>query len=424
MTIATHTEIARSYQTLHQTDTIFTLGAWYRYANGLWTKAHELQVENEIWKLMEQYEHGQRLRPSKSIMKSILSYLQSSLFIRDEQMDAYPNLINLANGIYNLEDSNLYPHKPEYYLTTQLPFNYDPQATAQTWDYYIKSTFTLPRSDTFDPELVVFLQEAIGYSLTIDVSFHAMFWCLGEGSNGKGVLFYVLEKLAGEAAIPLNLNLLKKDQYQLANLTGKRIAFCSEANSSGNIVEDALIKSLVAGDTMTVRQIKKENFTLHPLVKLWWAMNRLPLIADTSKGFFRRVHVIPFNRVFGDNEKILNLKEQLDTELPGIFNWAMEGLQRLRTNGKFSIPEQVRKATEKYKSDSNHLVLFLEEKYDVVQGTVVQSSVIYGDYKTWCFENNFKPYNMQQFRNEMESLGYWRRHTNAGSCFENLQPKP
>lgn len=423
MTHATHTEIARSYQITHQNDTIFTRAAWHRYNNGVWDKVHELIIEAEVWKLMEQYEHAKRLNPSKNTLKSILSYLQSSLFVADEHIDAYTNLINLANGIYNLDDGNLYPHKPEYYLTTQLPFSFDPDAIAPTWEYYIQSTLTLPRSSTHDPELSLFLQEAIGYSLTTDISFHTMFWCLGEGSNGKGVLFHVLERLAGPAAIPVNVNLLKREQYQLANLAGKRIAFCSEANASGNVIEDAIIKSLVAGDTMTVRQIKKENFTLHPLAKLWWAMNRLPPVADTSKGFFRRVKVIPFNRIFNDKDKVIDLKEQLDTELSGIFNWAMEGLKRLRANGEFSIPQQVKKVTERYQTESNTLAMFIEELYEVAPGAMVQSSIIYSDYKTWCFENNFKPYNTRDFKTEMESLGYWWKHSNGGKFYENLKVK-
>src|SRR5690606_7857354 len=121
----------------------------------------------------------------------------------------------------------------------------------------------------------------------------------------------------------------------------KRIALCSEASSTHNLVDDATIKALIAGDTMQVRQIRQEPFELHPTAKLWWAMNELPAVADTSEGFWRRMRVVPFNRSFTEDERILDLKEKLDQELPGIFNWAIAGLRRLHNAGQFCHPQQV-----------------------------------------------------------------------------------
>ncbi len=176
------------------------------------------------------------------------------------------------------------------------------------------------------------------------------------------MLFHVLEDLAGTSATPFNVNLLKRDRYQLADLAGKRIALCSEANSWDNVVEDGDVKALIAGDRMNVRQIREKPFTLEPKVKLWWSMNRLPAVVDTSGGFWRRVMVIPFNRSFERHERILNLSEQLHDELPGIFNWAMAGLQRLRNNGGFSIPQQVADQTAEYQHESNIVQLFVEDE--------------------------------------------------------------
>lgn len=421
----TPTEIARMYISRHWNNVMFTRDLWHHYSNGVWNECPDLVQEHHFWNLLEEYENMHQCRPSVNVYNSTMRRCRARLYVREEQVDASHDLINLANGVYNMTDGNLYPHKPEYYMTTQLPFNYDPQAQAEMWNLYILTTFVKPHTTEHDPELAAFVQEAMGYSLTTSVEYHVAFWCYGEGANGKGVLFHVLEELAGNAAVPLNVSLLryKRDTYQLADLAGKRIALCSEASASDSLVEDAIVKALVGGDTLRARQAYGKGFVLHPVVKLWWAMNKLPAVADTSYGFWRRTRVIPFNRRFKERERILNLKEQLSLELPGIFRWAMEGLKRLNKRGHFDIPSQVRLATEKYKKESNPVAMFVDDECITGQGKEVQSSVIYSGYTEWCKSNGHKRLSQVRFKSEMERLKFFAYRKTAGVFFEGVAMK-
>jgi len=407
--VATVTDIGRDYYARHQTNLVYSRGSWWTWTGTVWEPVHEIAQRYEFWRLMEEFEQKDGQSPSLGKVTAVQDYVRSRLFVPEAEMDAYPSLVNLQNGIYNLEDGNLYPHNPDYRLTTILPFQYDPTAKADLWQMYLMTTFVKPRTREHDRELAEFVQEAIGYSLTTDISQHVTFWCLGEGANGKGVLFHVLEELAGTASMALNVGLLRREQYQLAMLAGKRIALCSEAGATGNLVEDALVKSLVAGDTMNVRQVYKEGFELRSTAKLWWSMNELPSVADTSEGFWRRVRVIPFNRTFSDNERILDLKDKLDLELSGIFNWAMDGLRRLRQRGHFVEPLQVQVATAQYRKESNPVALFVEEMCQAGPGLEAQSSVLYGAYRDWCLENTFRPHSSKNFKKDMERLGFMHR---------------
>jgi putative DNA primase/helicase len=420
----THSDIGRQYVSAHADDTMFSRGQWFRYVDGWWHEIAEKAIAKELWDLLEVLEHQNQCRPTANVHKSVMQYMEAELFVPEAKLDAMPDLVNLKSCVYDLNNDFTVPHAPGLYQTTQLPFDYVPGAVCPNWDYFLNSTFVLPESDTPDPDLISFLQEAIGYSLTTDISHHTMFWCYGEGSNGKGVLFHVLEGLAGESATPVNINILRREQYQLALLAGKRVALCSEANATDNLVEDAMVKALVAGDTIMVRMIRREPFKLHPTIKLWWSMNRFPAVADTSEGFWRRLKVVPFNRHFNESDRQMDLNERLQEELPGIFNWAMEGLHRLRKNGNFSEVQQVRDRTEKYRNESNVVGSFLEERYTNVTGAVVQSSLIYSDYKLWCSENTFHPLNIRNFGREMECLGYFKTMRNGRVFFLGLMLKP
>ena len=418
---ATESTMGAQYLREH-TDTIYTRGSFHRYAGGVWEPVHDSVVRRELWGLLERYEDVGQCRPTANLLAGVQHYVQDHLYIKESDVDARGNLINLLNGSFDLELQALLTHNPSHYLTTQLPFAYDPTATCPTWEYWLASSLTLPPPfhKKPDPDLAMFLQEAIGYSLTDDISYHVSFWLHGSGANGKGVLFHVLEDLAGTSATPFNVNLLKRDRYQLADLAGKRIALCSEANSWDNVVEDGDVKALVAGDKMNVRQIREKPFTLEPKVKLWWSMNRLPAVADTSGGFWRRVMVIPFNRSFERHERILNLSEQLHDELPGIFNWAMAGLQRLRNNGGFSIPQQVADQTAEYQHESNIVQLFVEDECVTGAGHDVMSSVIYNSYTGWCRVNGYKAYSSRSFKREMEALGYFCKRRSSGMWYQNV----
>jgi putative DNA primase/helicase len=418
---ATALEIAQAYLDKHGQDTRFIRAAWHRYRGGVWAELHNRFIDHEVWRLLEDFEGKDRSRATLTIKNAVLDVLRARLFIPDCEVDTMHNLVNLGNGVYNLIDQKLTPHDPSYYLTTQLPFAYDEHADYSLWNAYLQTTFVKPHSTTHDPELTDFVQEAMGYSLTTSVRFHCTFWCYGEGANGKGVLFHILKQLAGEAAMPLNVGLLKREQYQLAMLAGKRVALCSEAASTNNLVEDALVKSIVGGDIMSVRQIRREPFELYPTCKLWWSMNRLPAVADTSEGFWRRVKVIPFNNTFATGKgRIMDLKYKLELELPGVFNWAMEGLRRLNSNGKFTEPQQVAEATEEYRREANPVEQFIEDKIEPRIGINTPSSSMYSAYRGWCLDNGYKPLSIQRFKNEMVRQGQIWDRKRRGAFYINV----
>lgn len=420
----THTQLARQYTVNHSIDTMYARSQWHRYASGVWKPTHDLSIGNEIWQLLERFEQSKETRPTKGAKESVLDRVKTQLFVPEDQLDASPRLVNLRNGVYSLDDNKLYPHDPKYYMTTQLPFDYDETAKAPNWMCYVQTTFVDPQNG-HDAELAAFVQEALGYSLTTDVEYHVTFWCKGEGRNGKGVLFHVLEKLGGDAAMAFNIGLLKREQYHIALLAGKRIAFCTESKSNENLVEDEIVKAIVAGDTIQARMIRGIPFNLHPTAKLWWSMNTFPDVTDTSDGFWSRIKVIPFNRNFDKEPEIkdIRLKDKLDNELPGIFNWAMDGLKRLRGSGKFTSPQQVGRETTKYRNDSDIIKGFIEECCTVGSGLKETTNGLYQAYHQWARASGYKPKGKKNFKLEMIRHGHPDKDEMSNTYYVDVEIK-
>jgi len=401
----------------NKNDLLYSRGQWRRWNGIFWEAVQDLHQRREFWQVLEQHEAAGEGRASLPKLKGLMDYVQARLYVPAVEMDAQIHLINLQDCTYDLKTGFTLDHERTNLITTALPFAFDARATCPAWDSFVMSTFVHPDNPLkYDHELAYFVREAIGYSLTTSVEYHVTFWCVGDGANGKGVLFHALRSLAGDSAIALNVGLLAREQYQMAMLAGKRLALCTEASKRA-MVDNSLIKALIAGDLLNVRQIRSEPFEMLPTVKLWWSMNDLPEIADASEGFWRRVMIIPFNRVFAPNERILDLKDQLDQELPGVFNWVLRGLEKLKARGRFDVPPQVTVQTARRRTEANNVELFVADACTQDPQAKCQSSVIYSVYQGWCKDNGQKAWNSTAFKRLMVRLGFKAKRLNNGMHF-------
>jgi putative DNA primase/helicase len=132
--------------------------------------------------------------------------------------------------------------------------------------------------------------------------------------------------------------------------------------------------------------------------------------------------LIPFTQNFeGREEK--GLKEKLKSELPGILNWALEGLKLWQAEGLRPLPKAVTEATEKYKKDSDSIGQWLELRATPMTVASVQSSVAYNDYKDWATGNGLYPLGNRAFKSSLEERGFFTAHRNGGNFWFGFELK-
>jgi putative DNA primase/helicase len=105
--------------------------------------------------------------------------------------DRNPWALNVLNGTVDLRTGRQESHRPEDLITNLAPITFEPNAKCERWLQFLEEVFK-PH-----PEVIPFLQRAIGYSLTGDVREECIFVLLGKGRNGKGTLINVLHDLLG-----------------------------------------------------------------------------------------------------------------------------------------------------------------------------------------------------------------------------------
>ena len=151
----------------------------------------------------------------------------------------------------------------------------------------------------------------------------------GTGANGKSVFFEVVQALLGSDNVSsYSLQSLTNDNgYFRAKLANKLVNYASEIN--GNL-ETSIFKQMVSGEPVEARLPYGQPFTLTQYAKLIFNCNELPKDVEHTNAYFRRFLIVPFDVTIPPDEQDKTLHTKIiDNELSGVFNWVLEGLDRL-----------------------------------------------------------------------------------------------
>lgn len=322
-------------------------------------------------------------------------------------------LINLKNGTFEIEKgiSRLRPFDPSDFLTFQLPFDYDPKAEALIFMRYLDRV--LP-----DPERQRVLAEFLGYVFikngSTNLKEEKALVLYGGGANGKSVFFEVVNALLGDFACSFSLQSLTEEKgYHRAKLANKLVNYASEINTK---LEASVFKQLVSGEPVEARLPYGQPFIMRQYAKLIFNCNELPRDIEHTNAFFRRFLIIPFDVTIPEAEQDKNLHRKIiESELSGVFNWVLEGLNRLLRQGRFSECRASASTLEEYRAQSDSVKMFLDEKgYQPSPYSRKTMKEVYAEYRAFCTEDGFKPLNKTNFKRRLESAGVSVERRNVG----------
>ena len=175
------------------------------------------------------------------------------------------------------------------------------------------------------------------------------------------------------------------------------------------------------GDIITARALYKEYFEFQPAFVVFMTTNALPVIDGADAALGRRVVLVPFRNVIGEEDRDKGLPAKLRAEASGIFNRLLQGLADYRRVG-LAIPEDLKAEAADYTETSDMIAAFLVAEYDTAPGENVGARLLYMTYQQWCGENGLRPMSQPQFRPEMiKKLGYAPKKTNAGAIWPGLR---
>lgn len=340
----------------------------------------------------------------RSSREIILRDAASVYPVKISAFDSDPLLFNCLNGTLDLRTREFRPHSPSDMLSMISGVTYDPEARSPLWESTVAAAMQEDRDKT------VFLQKAMGYGVTGDISEECFFILYGPTArNGKGtVMETYIRMLGGYGRTSTPETIAQKQAVNssgpsedIARLAGARVVNISEPGEQ-MVLSAALVKTLTGGDTVTARFLNENSFEFVPQFKLFVNTNHLPKVTDVTVFSSGRVKVIPFERHFTEAERDKGLKQRLSQadNLSGILNWCLDGLQLMRETG-LTPPPAVQRATAQYQRDSDKISRFVEEMLVSELGSEVRTEEAYRAYQDWCARNGQAAEGMPSWKQSM-----------------------
>jgi P4 family phage/plasmid primase-like protien len=350
----------------------YTASQLWVYRNGVYLPYGEATLHADAQQLLGNERRVDRINEA-------LSYVAVATRLEDE-IPPDCQYINLRNGRLDWALGELQPHTPAVFTTVQLPVEYDPAATCPAFDEYLNTTF--------DADVIPFIEEILGWCLVPNRRFEHAVMLTGDGENGKSVFLDLVGYLLGEGNVSnIALQDLEENRFRAAELYGKLANVFADLDARG-LQSSSMFKTLTTGDYVTAERKHVQPFRFRSYAKLLFSANKIPSSRDRTHAFYRRWLIIPFTRTFdgvgGNPTPDKELRTKLQAELPGIFNRALQGLQRLTLSEKFTLPKIVLEAKQAYIRSNDNVRVFLEECVIVDTNETIVKKEFYRVYENWC----------------------------------------
>jgi P4 family phage/plasmid primase-like protien len=297
----------------------------------------------------------------------------------------------------------LLPHSPNWFSTICLPYNFE-ECDFETASP--KANRFFERNLEMDPERIKLCQEWAGYCLLPDTSFQRFMALEGEGANGKSVYLAMMTAMLGKencSFVPLERF---GERFDKGSTLGKLVNISADSAEMDKIAE-GFLKSFTSGDPIHFDRKGIPAIEARPTARLMLAFNNRPRFSDRSSGIWRRMLLVPWRIEIPEGERVRGM----DTaeywinsgELPGILNWAIEGLARLRAQRGFTKSTICDEALEDYRVESNPARAFLLENCEETSMAFgIPSAKLYHFYRKWANSSGVMPLGERQFGKEVQ----------------------
>lgn len=312
------------------------------------------------------------------------------------------NIINVLNGMLDLQTLTLKEHGPQHLSYIQIPIYFDPKAQCPEWDKFI--------SEVFESDCKELVWELLGWLIRPDMSIQKAICLVGAGANGKSTFLDGVQKLIGEHNISsTSLHFLQQNRFASYSLVGKLANICADLPTR-ELEQSDIFKQLTGGDKIEGEQKYGRRFHFNPFARLVFSSNNPPTSRDASFAYYRRWLIIPFYKEFEPTSANYRPKNEIEaslfttSELSGLFNHALEGIKRLEANFAFSLPESVQEAMAEFITSTNPLHRWSKDYIEFDINSLTDKESLINHYNLWRQRNRYDRIAPQVYFRELMKL--------------------
>ena len=346
------------------------------YKNGVYSSDGEETIRAEVRELL-----GDQAKEWK--VNEVVAHIKETTYTDPERFDPPINLVNVKNGILNVQTLEIAQHSPDTIFINELPVEYDANVECPAIMKFL--------SEILAPDDIPLAQEIVGYCLLRAYPLARASMFLGEGENGKSTLLNLIIALLGRTNVATpSLQDIVHNRFAQAELFGKLANVHADIPTT-KLSSTGRFKMLTGQDLMYADQKHRQPFTFENYAKLIYSANELPQTTDMSEAFWRRWILIKFPNRFpeGDPETDPSILDKLTnpSELSGFLNWALEGLKRLLTNNRFSTSRTADGTKREWMLQTDSLRAFVIEHAIYDPTCLVTKADLYTAYSDFAEEH-------------------------------------
>lgn len=346
------------------------------YQNGVYVPGGEIIIEEEAEKLF-----GYEL--TNKVLVEIKGHIMRQTYHQRSDFDKDISIINLQNGLYDIERNILKSHSPDYLSINQKPIVYDPDLKPKLFWKFLK--------DVFYPTDLRTVIETMAYTFYRDYPYEYYFKLFGYGSNGKSVFTALLTALHDIKNVSnVSVKSLINNQFALADLEFKDVNIDSEYSDS-SVKDTSILKKLTGGrrQPMRIERKNRHAYDTYLYAKLFFNANSLKEVVEKTIADYRREIIIPFPNTFEGEKEDPHLIQKLTTqeEISSIFNILMKALRRLlRNKGIYMNEKTIEERRKKSERVADPIKSFLEDAVaeDSIESDWITKPDFYDAYTKFC----------------------------------------
>jgi len=286
---------------------------WYQYNGSFWERAKNagFKLINSVLRKLTQEVGTCNRNYTEALEKNAKTELTSN------DWNLKQNIIPFKNGIFNTQTGQVDQYNRDDFLTWQLPYDFNQNATCPTFLSWLDET---TEGDIGKQKA---LQAYLNACLTSRPELEKYLELVGKAGSGKGTFIKVAENLVGQKNTHSSrlAILASNNVFEPSNFFEKRlITFPDEGDFRGNT---GLFESLTGNDSLRFERKgmnDSHSFKFKGMVIV--ASHNAIASNDAFSGIRRRRISISFDHIPKKPDPFLSAK--IEREMSGIANWCMK----------------------------------------------------------------------------------------------------
>jgi P4 family phage/plasmid primase-like protien len=289
---------------------------------------------------------------------------------------------------------------PEDTFIGRINTPYDSEAECPRWRAFLEESL----ESGADRNKV---QEFVGYTLMHwALPYHKALFLVGPTASGKSTFLDTVRAMLGdEACSSLTPQQMTSERFGAAELHGQWANIRNDIPTS-TIQDTGQFKEIVAGDPVKAEEKYADPFMFKPRAKHAFSANQLPETDTDDEAFFRRILLVPFPDTVPKAERDPALDDKLQDELPGILNWALEGLERLMMQGQFTGDRSPGETQRTWSRWGNSVDRFAELCIEEQAGGAIPKADLFSAYINFCEDEGIPKETQHSMTRALKRAGF------------------